>query len=165
MATFVHLAPVTDLAHIRRVGIRRARRAFRDFPGGIFAVPLTPDYQQSHQWVRELRRGRGTVAAVYFRIRDEEPVSMGHYGQEHVRLSAAEAYASFHNSSNVQGWQVVIPRCIERRELHRIASVSQLIGWRYSPTAKGHRPCACNYCQRGEYGGRRIRQRLAKASG
>ena len=38
MAMFVHLAPESRVALIRRNGIRRLRPARGDFPGGVFAV-------------------------------------------------------------------------------------------------------------------------------
>jgi len=92
MAMFVHLAPESRLALIRRNGIRRLRRAAGNFPGGVFAVPVTRNFYVSHQWLRELkRRNQGPIAAVYFRIPDDERVWVGHYNQVHRWLSASEA--------------------------------------------------------------------------
>jgi phage-related protein len=53
-----------------------SRRASRDLPRGVFAVPVTRNFYVSHQWLRELKRhnaGR-TVAAIYFRVPDDEQV-------------------------------------------------------------------------------------------
>ena len=37
----------------------------------------------------------------------------------------------------------------------------QVVGWRYFPAAKGKPPfCTCKFCTRGEYGARRLRERL-----
>lgn len=151
MALFVHLAPESRVAVMRRVGIRR-RRAHRDFPGGVFAVPVTRNFYISHQWLRELkRRNQGPLAGVYFRIPDDERVWVGHYGQAHRWMTAADA----------QGWEVVIPRRIEAGEIHKVRRLPQVIGWRFSPTSKGNSPyCTCRFCTRGEYGARRLRERL-----
>src|SRR5580658_1110732 len=92
MAMFVHLAPESRIALIRRNGIRRLRPARADFPGGVYAVPVTRNYYISHQWLRELkRRNKGEIAGVYFRIPDNEQVFLGHYNQAHRWISAAEA--------------------------------------------------------------------------
>jgi hypothetical protein len=56
MAMFVHLAPESRIALIRRTGIRRLRRAGVAFPAGVFAVPVTRNFYVSHQWLRELKR-------------------------------------------------------------------------------------------------------------
>jgi hypothetical protein len=58
MAMFVHLAPETVVAKIRKNGIRRLRKPWSNFPGGVFAVPLTKHFYYTHQWLRELKRGR-----------------------------------------------------------------------------------------------------------
>ena len=73
MAMFVHLAPESRVALIRRNGIRRMRQAGGDFPGGVFAVPVTRNFYVSHQWLRELKRSnQGAIAGVYFRIPEPE---------------------------------------------------------------------------------------------
>lgn len=164
MAMFVHLTTESGLARIRRSGINRLRRAHGEFPGGVFAVPVTRNFYVSHQWLRELkRRNAGAVAGVYFRIPDDEAVWVGHYNQGHRRMTAAEAVAEFMAAENREGWEVVIPRRIEAKEIHRTKSLPQVLGWRYYPEAKGRPPfCACEYCTRGEYGGRRLRERLGR---
>ena len=159
---FVHLAPESRVALIRRNGIRRLRRAWGETPGGIFAVPVTRNFYVSHQWLRELKRkGQGPIAGVYFRLPDNEPVWVGHYGQAHAVMSAAEAVAEFLASESREGWEVVIPRRIIAREIHRVRSLPQVVGWRYFPDAKGKAPfCTCKFCTRGEFGAARLRARL-----
>jgi hypothetical protein len=161
MAMFVHLALESDVGHILRVGLRRLRRPCGDFPGGLFAVPVTPDFYLTHQWLRELkRRNRGPLAGVYFRIPDEEPVLVGHYNQPHDWVTAAGAVAGFLAGGHL-GWEVIIPRPVAAQEIRRVRRLPQVVGWRYSPTAKGKRPfCGCRFCTRGLYGARRLRQRL-----
>lgn len=162
MAMFVHLAPESRVALIRRNGITRLRRAAGDFPGGVFAVPVTRNFYLSHQWLRELkRRNQGSIAGVYFRVPDEERVWVGHYRQAHHWLSAAKAVAEFAAAEDPQGWEVIVPRRIQAAELHRVRQLPQVIGWRFSPESKG-KPvfCTCKFCIRGEYGARRLRERL-----
>jgi hypothetical protein len=159
---FVHLTPESNLARVRRYGIGRLRRARGEFPGGVFAVPVTRNFYVSHQWLRELKRGRGgPIAAVYFRVPDDEAVWVGHYNRAHRWMTAAEAVAEFMSAESREGWEVVIPRRIEAGEIHRTRGLPQVLGWRYFPQAKGRPPfCACAYCTRGEYGARRLRARL-----
>ena len=108
MAMFVHLAAEKSVARIRRSGISRLRKPFGDFPGGIFAVPVTRNFYLSHQWLRELkRRGAGPVAGVYFRIADDEQVCVGHYGQSHRWMTAAQAAAEFMSNESREGWEVM----------------------------------------------------------
>ena len=165
MAMFVHLAPESRIALIRRNGIRRMRKRAGDFPGGLYAVPVTRNFYLSHQWLRELKRkNQGAIAGVYFRIADEERVWVGHYNQAHQWMSAAEAIAAFQNAEDAQGWEVIIPRRIEADEIHRTRRLAQVVGWRFSPGSKGRPPfCACKFCTRGEYGSARLRKRLGSS--
>jgi hypothetical protein len=162
MAIFVHLAPESRVQLIRRNGIRRLRRKSMGFPGGIFAVPVTRNFYVSHQWLRELkRRNQGPIAAVYFRVADEERVYVGHYHQRHVWMAAAEAVAEFMSADDAMGWEVIVPRRIEASEIHRVRRIRQVTGWRFSPDSKGKPPfCTCKFCVRGDYGARKLRQRL-----
>lgn len=162
MPIFVHLAPESRAKLIRRNGINRLRRATDRHPRGVFAMPVTRNFYVSHQWLRELKRGgQRTIIGVYFRLPDEQEVWIGHYGSVHQKTSAAGAVAEFMAGEVREGWQVVIPRRIAPGELVRMRRLPQVIGWRYSPGAKGKAPfCTCNYCTRGEYGSQRLRQRL-----
>ncbi len=162
MPIFVHLTPESRVTLIRRNGIGRLRKAVGDRPGGIFAMPVTRNFYVSHQWLRELkRRGQSPFAGVYFRIPDEERVWVGHYGQVHHEMTAAEASAEFSSSENREGWEVIIPRRIASKEIQRVRKLPQVVGWRFFPGAKGKPPfCTCKYCTRGEYGAARMRSRL-----
>ena len=161
MAMFVHLAPASRGAVIRRNGVSRLRRPAGDFPGGVFAVPVTRNFYVSHQWLRELkRRNQGPIAGVYFRVHNDEQVWVGHYRQVHRWMSAAEAVAEFTAAEDPQGWEVVIPRRVEAGELHRVRHLPQVVGWRFFPESKGMPVfCTCRFCTRGEYGSRRLRER------
>ena len=163
---FVHLTLESKIGRIRRNGIARLRKAVGVSPNGVFAVPVTRNFYASHQWLRELkRRNRGTIAAVYFRVPDEESVWLGHYGQVHRWLSAAEAVAEFASADDPLGWEVVIPRRIEANEIHKTCRLQQVVGWRFFPKAKGKPPfCTCRFCTRGEYGSAKLRKRLRSSN-
>ena len=57
-------------------------------------------------------------------------------------MTAADAAATFSASENREGWEVIIPRRIASKEIHRIRSLPQVVGWRYFPAAKGSRRSA-----------------------
>ena len=162
MAMFVHLALESQSKQIQRVGISRLRKPFGECPGGVFAVPVVRDFYVSHQWLRELkRRNAGPIVGIYFRIPDTDTVWVGHYNQNHREMSAAESVAEFDAAEDAQGWEVVVPRRIEVKEIHDVRTLPQVIGWRYFPEAKGKPPfCPCKFCTRGEYGSKALRERL-----
>jgi hypothetical protein len=160
---FVHLTTGSQLARIQRNGIARSRWAKRELPRGVYAVPVTRNFYISHQWLRELKHQNASraIAAVYFRIPDDELVWVGHYNQVHHSMAAAEAAALFMAAENREGWEVIITRRVEAKEIHRTKPLPQVLGWRYYPEAKGKPPfCTCEYCTRGEYGARRLRARI-----
>ena len=145
MAMFVHLTSESATSRMRRDGINCSRRTRQEVARGVFAVPVTRNFFVSHQWLRELkRRSGGMVAGIYFRIPDEEAVWVGHYNQAHRRMSAAEAIAEFMVAENREGWEVIIPRRIAAKEIHRVKLLPQTVGWKYFPDAKGKPPvCSC----------------------
>lgn len=159
---FVHLTTESHATRIGRNGILRLRKPAGTTPSGVYAVPITPNFYASHQWLRELkRRNKGPIAGIYFRISDAQPVWLGHYGNVHRLLTAAEAIREFTKADDPLGWQVVIPRRIEAKEIHKIQRLSQVIGWRFSPKSKGKPPfCTCKFCTKGEYGSAKLRKRL-----
>lgn len=163
MAMFVHLALEKNLKPIQRNGIGRLRSRM-NVPRGIFAMPVTRNFYVSHQWLRELKRnkGGGAVAGVYFRIDDAEMVSVGHYNRAHQLMTAAEALSAISKSDSAEGFEVIIHRRIEASEIHRVRILPQVIGWRFYPAAKGRKPCGCDFCQKGEYNGRKIRERAER---
>lgn len=155
MAMFVHLTPEKNLKAILRSGITlRGKRTGSTLgrklatrPEGVYAMPVTRNFYVSHQWLRELKRGgQRTICAVYFRIPDEQPVWIGHYGQVHRQLSAAEAAAVVSSAENREGYEVVIPRSIGPDEIHRTRHLPQVLGWRYMPDAHQRSTCMCVVC-------------------
>ncbi|MEU8202946.1 hypothetical protein [Streptosporangium sp. NPDC049046] len=160
MAMFVHLTAADNIRSVRRAGIRALSRDSAGQPG-VFCLPVLPSYQLTHQWGRELRRGgRRNVVAVDFRLPDDEPVRVGHYGREHVELTGAEAAALIARHEDARGYEVFVPRPIDAGEIHRVRGVNRVTGWRYMPEAHGRFPCPCPVClQPGQYGSARIRQK------
>lgn len=157
MARFTHLARESDEKRILRSGI--APTDYREQIDGVYAMPVTPNFFASHQWLRELRRtSPSPLVAIDFVISDDEPVRVGHYSKEHVEMTAAEATAAIMNADDPRGYEVVITRRILPREIKRTRRVPQVVGWRYWPEAHGQRPCGCDVCQRGAFGASRVRR-------
>jgi hypothetical protein len=162
MPMFVHLTSEKNLKSILRNGISRIRKQ-ASRPHGIYAMPVTRNFYISHQWLRELKRsGQETIAGVYFRIPDEEMVWVGHYNRAHQPMTAAQAAALMMTPDSREGYEIIIPRRIEKQEVQRVKNLPQVTGWRYYPGAHGRRPCGCPFCQRGNYGARRLREEYQK---
>lgn len=161
MATFIHLCHETDLKRIRRAGLKVQKGRM-----GVYAVPATPDFYISHQWVRELRRWRpGALVALYLRIPGGMPVFFGHYNGPHTLGSADEAVAALMQGDNKLGFEAIIVGDVPASAIIRINTVRPITGWRYYPTAKGRQPCGCPACQtRGEPFSRRFRERFEAES-
>ncbi len=168
MAMFVHIADAQDAASIRRAGIRPtawhlqpAQRALGGPPlprRGVFCVPVLPDIQATLQWLRTLKaRGNRTACAVQFRLPDAEPVFVGHYRAWPSGMRAAEAVALFLRSPDPRGLQVVLPRAVAAREIHRVRAVRQVFGWRHFPDAHNRRP---TWPAPGEIKAARLRRRI-----
>jgi hypothetical protein len=142
MATFVHITPSRNAASVRRAGIRCPTGAL-----GVYALPVIRNFVASHQWVRELKRGRApSMHGVYFRLADTEPVLFGRFDEALVQVTAAEAVARFMSAANQPGIEVIVPRKILPAEIRRIQPLSHRLGWRYSPEARGRPFCGCIQC-------------------
>ena len=119
-------------------------RASSQRPRGVFAMPVMRSFYASHHWLRELKSsGARTIAAVYFRLPDAEPVWVGHYSSPLQLLSASRAIAIVLEAPSAEGFQVLVPRRIEAHEITRSRALSQVLGWRYYPGAHGRPPCPC----------------------
>lgn len=159
MPICVHLTPESNAKQIMRVGIKA--QPFHE-EKGIFCMPIMPNFYASHQWLRELKRGRGQVplVAVDFKLPADEMVLVGHYSQPHARLTISQAANVIMTAPDPLGYEIFLERSVTADEIHKIRSVSQVIGWRFSPTSKGRKPCLCCVC-RGEYGSQKLRERLS----
>jgi hypothetical protein len=118
----------------------------------------------SHQWLRELKnRGIRTIAAIQFKIPDDEPVKVGRFGTDPMDTTAAGSVRVFMEHESGLGLQVMIPRKILPKEITRTYLPPQLVGWRYYPEAHGKPPfCGCEYCQRGMIKSRKIREKYER---
>lgn len=142
---FVHLTPEKNIGAIRRSGIKTSD-TYRKIGKGVFAMPVTPNFYISHQWLRELKyEGQRTIVGVYFRISDDEVVSIGHYNKSHLQVTASEALAIIFEADEKEGYEVIIPRKIQAGEIHKIKHLPQVIGWRYSPNSHDWF-CGCRVC-------------------
>jgi hypothetical protein len=101
---------------------------------------------------------------VTFRLGDDEEVYARHYSSPPLPMSAAEAVGFIRERSDPRGYEVMIPRRIQAKEIVRISVLPKATGWRYSPTAKnaGLMLCDCWICSpRGEVKAGRYRRMIA----
>ena len=85
---------------------------------------------------------------------DDEPVWVGHYGQWHRLVTAAQAGREFDSAEDRQGWEVIIPRRVCPKEIHRVRRCRRYWAGDFSPGAKGKPPfCTCKYCTAGRIRG------------
>jgi hypothetical protein len=158
MAQFIHLFDESDVSRIKRGGIRVAKSKWRKL-NGVFLFPLTENFVVSHQWMRELRRRRGqSLLAARIRVDDAEPVLLGKYNAEHIRVRAVQAIRIAREHEDPMGLEVILPRSVKPQEIESFYRPPKIVGWRYYPAARGRRPCGCPYCQKGEPFGKRIRE-------
>lgn len=160
MPQFIHLTDERLLKRLEKSGIRPsevwdAKKRF------VYAVPVLPSFQVSHQWLRELKyKGIRTIAAIQFRISDDEDVLVGRFDEKPLAVTAAQAVKIFLEHSTGLGLQVLIPRKIGEKEITRIYVPTQIVGWRHYPESHGKPPfCGCDYCQRGLIKNRRLREK------
>jgi hypothetical protein len=142
MPLLVHLTPERNVSGIRRNGLSIPKHAT-----GVYAMPVSPHFVLSHQWLRELKRnGARSWVGVYFRVPDDEPVLFGHFGLAATEMTEAQAVGRFLRMSDPLGMEVIVPRKVTTREIHRIRRLPSNLGWRYSPNVRGRAYCACVQC-------------------
>ena len=155
----VRITNEDETESVRRSGIRIGK--YRD---GVYAMPVLENFVVSNQWLRELKRrvsGSRTLSAIHFRIPDSEIVFMGHFSRKHVEVTVAEAAGAIMHAEDPLGMEIVIPRAIGAKEIHKIRSVPQVVGWRYHPNARARKMCGCPAClPAGTYKSRIFRQRF-----
>ncbi len=156
----MHMAPESALAAIRRSGIKPSATP-EGIPRLVYSMPVTGDFYIAHQWMRELKAsGARSFVAVYFRIPHTEPVWVGHYREVHTQVSASEAIGIVMHAENAEGFEVLVPRKVTAKEVHRIKHLPKVVGWRNYPGAHGRKPCGCEFCQReGRPGSAKLRRR------
>jgi len=157
MTQFVHFTDSKTVDRVARRGILAIKTQL-DGVRGCYCTPVLQDYFRTHQWLRELkRRGCQSMHAVQFNLAPETRVWVGRYDEEHLDVTAAEAAAIFAQHANGLGLEVVVPHGVPKSAIGRVYLPSQVLGWRYSPEAKGKPPfCGCRYCNRGEINAYRV---------
>lgn len=167
MPLLVHIAPQNAVPAIRHNGIAptRWKRPWQDAPEldrAVWAFPVLPSYTLTHSWSRELKRfGRTALAAVTFRLPEDEPVYARHFSQPPQSMTAVQAAGLIRAAADPRGYEIMIPRRIRPSEIVHARALPKAIGWRYWPEAKGKplRTCDCPVCMpRGEVKARRYRE-------
>lgn len=155
MPTLVHLADERESASIKRNGIKIGK-----YRQGIFCMPVLQNFYVSHQWLRELkRRGVKTFVGVYFKVDSKTKVFAGKYTTEHKHIELGQAIKEIKALEDPLGYEIIIDRKIEAKEIEKIKQLPQNIGWRYQPGANGKRPCSCDYCIKSTIKANRIREK------
>ncbi|MDB5206810.1 MAG: hypothetical protein JWR72_1885 [Flavisolibacter sp.] len=155
MPTLVHLADERETSSIKKNGIKIGKHR-----QGIFCMPVLTNFYLSHQWLRELKRsGVKTFVGVYFKMDSKARVYAGRYNQEHRHIELGEAIKEIQAIDDPLGYEIIIDRKIEAKEVDKIKNLPQNIGWRYKPRANGLKPCGCDYCIKSTIKGNRVRQK------
>lgn len=162
MVMLVHIAPLKLAPKIRRSGLRPDEGLFGGYKSRIlYCFPVLESYTLSHQWTREIMKWRRQpLVGVYFRVPNDESVEFAKFNAPARRLPAAAAVGEIRKADDPRGFEIMLNRPVEAKEIHRIAPIRGVVGWRHKPDANGQRPCGCPGCiARGEPGGRRLRER------
>lgn len=158
MPTLVHIADERDSNKITSNGLKIGK-----WRKGIFFMPVTQDFYGSHQWLRELkRRGIRTFVGVYFKLNSTELVWFGRYHEQHKKIELGKALSEFMKAEDKLGFEFLIERKIESKEIEKIRHLPQTLGWRYTPSShlRGL-SCACPMCiTPGEINSRRKREKI-----
>ena len=170
MPTFVHLAPEKDIKRIAVYAIKGKRRfiplkkGYEEIAQAVYCMPVLPgNFHLSHQWLRELKRdGQKTMLGVYFTLSSDELVWAGRYNQPHRKMRAGDAIKILMELTDAEGWEIIVPRHIMAKEIRKVRSLPQSVGWRYMPKSHTTKPyCPCPYCiPPGSIKSRKLRQRL-----
>lgn len=156
MATLVHLTDEKNINKIKNAGLNLGKNGM-----GIFAMPVLPDFYISHQWLRELKRsGARTFVGVYFKIPSSEMVYAGKYNERHRHIFLGEAIREIMEIEDPLGYELILNRKIEPKEILRVKHLPQTLGWRYFPESHNKNPCNCEYCLKGTIKGKRTWNRL-----
>jgi hypothetical protein len=142
MPVLVHLADEKDTVSIRKNGIKIGKRR-----QGVFFMPVLPNFYVSHQWLRELKRnGAKTFIGVYFKLDSKTLVFAGKYNQAHKQITLGEAIKEIMSLEDPLGYELIIDRKIEAKEIEKIKHLPQKIGWRYFPNSHTKELCVCPIC-------------------
>ncbi len=169
MPLLVHIAPEAAAKTIRRTGIAATRwkpdpQNYPEYDRVVWAFPVLPSYTLTLSWGRELKRwGRASLAAITFRLPDDELVFARHYTAAPLAMTATEACGLILAAPDPRGYEIMVPRRIPPIDIARAHILPRAIGWRYYPAAKGQamRLCDCPMCMpRGEVKAGKYRLRV-----
>ena len=107
---------------------------------GVFAMPLSPNYLLSHQWIAEMERcyHHVPISAIYLDIPDDTKVYYGHYAGHKTISTAAEVCGYFFDMiradeiSSLLGLEVIIP-CDYLEGITKVNHHIKRVGWRIYP--------------------------------
>lgn len=155
MPTLVHLADEREASSIKSNGIKIGK-----YRHGIYCMPVLANFYLSHQWLRELKRsGVKTFVGVYFKMDSKVKVFAGRYNEAHRYIDLGEAIKEIQSIDNPLGYEIIVDRKIEAKEISKIKALPQNIGWRYVPGSNGRKPCSCNFCIKSSIKASRIRKK------
>ncbi|MDV2991284.1 MAG: hypothetical protein N4J56_000938 [Chroococcidiopsis sp. SAG 2025] len=173
MPILVHLTSHKNISRVTRSGILghktsicyelEEQQKYQLIAKAVYCLPVLQNHYLTHQWLRELKcSGQKNFVGVYFRLDSEELVWVGRYNQIHIQLTVDRAIALIMSRSDAQGYEIIIPRSIQSKEIHKIKYLPQVTGWRYSPAAHTNKPtCACPVCiPIGSIKSRKLRERI-----
>jgi hypothetical protein len=158
MPVLVHLADEREATNIRKNGIKIGK-----YRQGVFCMPVLQNFYVSHQWLRELKRsGVRTYVGVYFKLDSKELVYAGKYNKEHKHITLGEAIKEIMSLEDPLGYELIVDKKIEAKEVVKIKILPQKLGWRYYPSSHNKKPtCACPFCiSSGEIKGKRLRDKI-----
>lgn len=143
MPKFVHITSENNSDKIKKNGIKKGKEW-----KGLFCTPLTSNFYNSHQWMRELKRnGARTMVAVYFNLNSDELIWFGKYNEQHKHDSVTNAVRLYNSAEDKLGYEFFIEREIDPKDIFRIKILPQNIGWRYKPNShKEKLGCGCPIC-------------------
>jgi len=143
MPILVHLADERETASIRKNGIKPGKHR-----QGIFCMPVLQNFYVSHQWLRELKRsGARTYIGVYFKFDSQAQVYAGKYNQQHRQMELGEAIKEILTIEDPLGYELIVDRKIEAKEIEKIRHLPQKAGWRYFSGSNNKKPtCTCPVC-------------------
>ncbi len=154
MPTLVHLADEKKAKMILKSGLKPGKYT------GIYCMPVLQNFYVTHQWLRELKSsGVKTIVGIYFKIDPSEMVYAGKYGEKHKHITLGKAIADIMSLEDPLGYELIIDRKIESKEISRIKQLPQTVGWRYMPDSHNRKPCICEFCLRGTIKGARLRKK------
>lgn len=142
MAVLVHITKAENEKSILRSGIRTGKQS-----GCLYFMPHTNEFLISHQWARELKRyGVKNFMAVDFKLPKEQEVWFGKYFEGHTKLPLNRAIERFLSLDEKYGYEFILERKVDPKEILKTRSIPKPMGWRYEPSAHGKEPCPCPMC-------------------